>query len=107
MKFEIAKLIFHSALNVMKQILSLSEFKFGKKSDEHKYFKSQIMDFFYKELEKIFEILKDKKIIETCKCKSSLRNGYQSCSYCGGSGYKNVKDSENENANEPCNDKKK
>lgn len=91
MKIQIAKIIFLFSLSIMKKILDLGEFKLGKKSDDYKYFKRQIMDFFYKGLNKLYKSLADEKIIERCDCKANLRKGYSDCEKCSGSGYKNKK----------------
>lgn len=50
------------------------------------YAKSQIMDYFYDNLKKIFKELEDNKIIKKCDCCHSLRKGWTNCD-CGGSGY--------------------
>lgn len=89
MKIQIAKTIFLSFLSTMKGILNLAEFKFGKKSDDFKFFRKETFDCFYKELIKLFKHLETKKIIEKCTCSSNVRKGYSDCPYCGGSGYKN------------------
>ena len=91
MKLQLAKTIFLMSLSVMKKVLDLGEFKLGKKTDDFKYFKKQIMDFFFQALKKLFKTLVDEKIIEKCGCSAKLRQGYTSCEECGGSGYKNKK----------------
>ena len=89
MKLQITKLIFHTNLSIMKKILDLGEFKLGKKSEDYKYFKKQIMDYFYINMKKQFKIFLDEKIIEKCSCKTTIRQGYSDCKFCGGCGYKN------------------
>ena len=86
---QIAKAIFHKDLSVMKKILDLGEFKFGKDKKEFQYFKKQIMDFTYKGLQKFFKQLVNEKILINCKCNAKLRHGYSDCEFCGGCGYKN------------------
>jgi len=88
MNSEIIKEIFWLCLNIMKSILSLAEFKLGKNSDDYRYFKKEVMDYFYNNLNKFYENLLKKDILERCKCGSKLRHGYSSCKDCGGSGYK-------------------
>jgi hypothetical protein len=73
----------------MKKILDLGEYKFGKKSDDFKYYKKQVMDAVYKNLKKLFKHLVDEKILVKCNCKANLRQGYSDCESCGGCGYKN------------------
>lgn len=88
MKIELAKLIFHTNLTVMKKVLDLAEFKLGKGSDEYKYFKSQIMDYFYINLSNLFKTLLDAKLLFKCECGASIRKGYSDCPQCGGSGFR-------------------
>lgn len=90
MKIQIAKIIFLSALGIMKKILELAEFKMGKQSDEYKYFRSQVMDHFYNGLKELFLNLQENKQIEKCSCNASLRQGFSDCKVCSGSGYKNI-----------------
>lgn len=89
MNIQIARLIFLMSLDIMKKILDLVAFKVGKKSEEYKYMKRQIMDAFYRKLRKLFKQLSDEKIIERCSCKAKLRQGYKNCKDCSGCGYRN------------------
>ena len=88
MNSEIVKQIFWLCLGIMKNILSLAEFKMGKKSDEYKFFKREVMNFVYDGLTKFYEDLKNKGIVKKCSCGSRVRKGYDSCTNCGGSGYR-------------------
>ena len=90
MKIQFAKKIFLMNLSVMKQILDLGEFKLGKKSEDFKYFKKQVMNSFYKSMNKIFKELVNEKILMRCGCKAKIRQGYSDCPKCGGSGYCNI-----------------
>jgi len=90
MKLQIAKIIFHSALAIMKKILNLVAFKVGRNSEDYKFYKKEIMDYFYNGLKDLFKDLCEKKLIERCHCKANLRNGYKPCEKCGGSGFKNT-----------------
>jgi len=85
----IAKEIFHKNLSIMKKILDLGEFKLGNKAD-YKYFKKQVMDYFYKDIKKLLKQLLDEKIVVKCNCGAKVRHGYTDCEYCGGCGYKNM-----------------
>ena len=85
---QIAKLIFHSGLSTMKQILDLAEYKMKKDSDEFKYFRKQVMDYTYRNLKKLFKVLLDAKLLKRCPKHCSLRKGYSDCE-CGGSGFVN------------------
>ncbi len=90
MKIQIASKLFHMNLSVLKAILSLLEFKLGKNSTDYIYAKKEIMDSIYNGLKKLFKELEENKIIIKCECKHSLRKGYSSCEFCGGSGFKNI-----------------
>ena len=88
MNTDILKEIFWLCLGIMKSILSLAEFKLGKNSDDYKYFKSEVMNYFYNSLNKFYENLLKKKILERCPCSAKLRRGYSTCKDCGGCGYR-------------------
>lgn len=89
MKIQIAKICFLTALGIMKKILDLGEFKLGKKTDDYKYFKKEIMDYFYNSLQALFSQLEKDNILDRCQCKARLRQGFQKCPSCGGSGFRN------------------
>lgn len=72
----------------MKKILSLYEYKVGRDTDEYKYFKREVMDYFYNEMNKFYENLIKLQYAEKCSCGAKLRKGYSKCDDCGGSGYK-------------------
>ena len=88
MKAEVIKEIFWLCLGIMKNILSLAEFKMGKKTDEYKFFKKQVMNHTYEGLAKFYQNLEKSKVLERCDCNAKLRHGFSSCPKCGGSGYK-------------------
>ena len=87
----IAEKFFVTNLHQMKNVLSLAEFKFGNNSEDYKFFKRETMNNFYNNLSELFKNLENDNVIERCKCKSNLRHGYTSCSYCHGAGYVNTK----------------
>ena len=88
---QIAKVIFLQSLDTMKKILDLGEYKMDKNSKAFKYYKRQVMKYFYNSLIILFEQLKDEKIISKCKCKSNLKLGFNdNCKICNGAGYVNV-----------------
>jgi len=88
-KLQIASSIFLNNLETMKATLSLLEFKLGKTTEDYIFAKSQIMDFFYNNLKKLFKKLEENKIIKRCDCKANLRCGFKKCIKCSGSGYCN------------------
>lgn len=88
MKIQVAKIVFLNTLSTMKAILDLIAFKVDKKSDIYKYYKKEIMNYFYTSMKKTFKTLEENKIIERCPKKCKLRQGYKECE-CGGSGWIN------------------
>ncbi|MHA1754544.1 MAG: hypothetical protein ACTSYR_03395 [Candidatus Odinarchaeia archaeon] len=88
MNSEVIKQIFWLCLGIMKNILSLAEFKMGKKTDEYRYFKKEVMNFVYDGLSKFYKDLMKQGMVSKCNCGARIRKGYSSCGYCGGSGYK-------------------
>lgn len=91
---QIAKKIFLNNLEIMKKVLDLGEFKFGKNTQGYKFYKSQVMKYFYSGLKNLFESMKNEKILKICDCQANLKQGYSLCKSCQGSGYRN-------NENEP------
>ena len=89
MILQIAKIIFTLNLEIMKRTLDLGKFKLGKDKEDYKYFKREIMDYFFNNMQKLFQALYSQGILERCQCKAKLRQGYSDCPFCGGSGYKN------------------
>lgn len=88
MKIQLAKAIYLEQLAVMKKLLDLLSFKMDNRTKEFKYAKSQVMDYFYNGLKKLFKKLEEENIIEKCKCGTNVRKGYKQC-VCGGSGFVN------------------
>ena len=60
----------------------------GKRTDEYKYFKKEVMNFVYDGLTKFYVDLLKKDLVKRCSCGATIRRGYSSCKNCGGSGYK-------------------
>ena len=89
---QIAGEIYLKSMNTMKRILDLVEFKFDKRTKEYGYFKSQIMDYTYENLKKLFKHMEDNKVLKKCPNGCNLRQGFKRC-LCKGCGYIN---SENE-----------
>ena len=88
---ELYKKIYWENLTIMKKILSLYEYKVGKGSEDYKYFKQEVMSFFYDELNRFYNDLVRQGIVEKCDCGASLRKGYKPCEDCGGSGFRKNK----------------
>ena len=86
---QFAKTIFLINLSIMKKILDLVSFKFDRRTNEFRYLKSQVMDYFYESMKKEFDKLVSQKILENCDCGAHMRKGYSKCPKCQGSGYKN------------------
>jgi len=90
MKIQVAKNIYLQTLDTMKKVLDLIGFKMDKRTADFKYAKSQVMDYFYNNLNKLFKKLEQEGLIKKSNCGHSVRGGYKNCS-CGGSGYTNSK----------------
>ena len=88
MKIQVAKKIYLEQLAVMKKLLDLMAFKLDQRTSDFKYMKSQIMDYFYNGLKKLFKELENEGIITKCSCGTNVRKGYKRCK-CGGSGFIN------------------
>ena len=86
MQINLLKEFYWLCLTIMKKILSLYEYKVGKNSEEYKYFKREVMDFFFLELNKFYQNLLKQGYAERCPNNCKLRQGYSKCE-CGGSGY--------------------
>jgi hypothetical protein len=83
----IAKSVFVMQLGIMKNLLTLFEFKFGgRDSDQYKYVKEQIMNYVYEGLKKFYQEGVELGIFEKCPCGANLRKGFRNCE-CGGSGF--------------------
>ena len=78
-----------SEMDSMKQILDLIAFKVDKKSEDYMYYRKEIMDYFYKGLQKLFKTMEKNHLIEICECKANLRQGFKKCPKCSGAGFKN------------------
>lgn len=94
MKLQLAKLIFLTVLSILKKVLDLLSFKIGKESEDYKYMREQIFDYFYRQTKNLFKQLETNKILKRCSCSANLRKGYQDCENCGGSGYINFENEE-------------
>ena len=89
MKIQIARSIYLGQLTVMKKLLDLMAFKMDRRTKDFEYVKSQIMDYTYEGLNKLFNKLEQEGIIEKCSCGTNVRKGYKKC-LCGGSGFVNI-----------------
>jgi len=86
-----SKIIFLSSLSIMKDILTMGEYKYGgRNSSQYKYFKASVMDIVYRRLRDLYSKLEKIGIVEKCDCNNDLKNGYGDCDKCAGSGYKDV-----------------
>ena len=87
---QIAKTIFERQLSIMKQILRMGEFKFGRDTEQYKFFKEQTMDAVYIGTRTLFKDMEKAGLVKPCTCKGNLREGYSGCAHCSGCGYCNV-----------------
>ena len=83
-----AKSIFEMQLVVMKRILKLGEFKFGKDSDQFSFYKEETMNAVYDNLKKFFQLGVSEGVFEKCSCGATLRKGWKQCENCCGSGFR-------------------
>ncbi len=86
---QIAREIYLKSLSTMKKTLDLIAYGMDKRTTQYKFAKSQIMDYTYENLRKLFKTLSDNKIIKKCPCGTNVRKGYKNC-ICGGSGWINI-----------------
>ena len=68
MNLQIAREIYLKQLDTMKKVLDLIAFKMDKRTNDFKYARSQVMNYTYENLKKLFKHLIDEKIIEKCEC---------------------------------------
>lgn len=78
-----SKSLFESQLGIMKRILKLGEFKFGKDTDQFRFFKEEVMNAVYDGNKKFFQ----QENFDKCDCGANMRHGWSDCPKCGGSGY--------------------
>ena len=88
MNLQISAIIYLKAMNAMKKTLDLIAFKMDGRTNDFKYAKEEIMNYFYNNLKDMFKELEKADIIEKCPCGTTLRHGYKKCD-CRGSGYIN------------------
>lgn len=89
MKIQVARTIYLSQLSIMKKLLDLMAFKMDRRTKDFLYVKSQIMDYNYEGLNKLFKKLEEENLIKRCPCRTNVRKGFRKCS-CGGSGFINT-----------------
>jgi hypothetical protein len=75
----------------MKRILKLGEFKFGKDSEQFRFYKEETMNSVYENSKKFFLQGVSEGVFEKCNCGANLRHGWTECTFCCGSGYKDMK----------------
>ncbi len=83
---QIASQIYLANMEIMKGVLDLIAFKTGSKSTDYKYYKKEIMNSFYRKLNKLFKQLSEENLIVKCPNKCKIRQGFQKCT-CSGSGW--------------------
>jgi hypothetical protein len=59
--------------------------------------KKQIMSNFYNGMIRLFQKWEYEKLVVKCECNSKLKHGFSNCETCGGSGYRNAEDVNQEN----------
>lgn len=81
----LSKSLFESQLGIMKRILKLGEFKFGKDTEQFKFFKEEVMNAVYDGNRKLYVQMSDQ--FDRCDCGANMRHGWSECPKCAGSGY--------------------
>ena len=84
----LAKSIFEMQLGIMKRILKLGEFKFGKDSEQFRFYKEETMNSVYENSKKFFLQGVSEGVFEKCSCGANLRHGWTECTLCAGAGYR-------------------
>ena len=85
---QLAATIYLKAMKTMKSILDLGGFRLDKRTKEFTYFKEEVMNHTYNNLNKVFQELEKDNIVEKCPCGTNIRKGYKNC-LCKGSGFIN------------------
>lgn len=91
--YQLAKIIYHKMLSVMKFTLNLEEQKYperGREDDRYKFFKKQLMSNTYNSIRDLLDQLSSIKLLEQSDPPEDLKNGYKQTPG-GGSGYVNAK----------------
>ncbi len=88
---QLAKMIYHRVLSIMKFTLDLEEQKYhdrGRQDDRYKFFKKQLMSQTYDNLRGLFEDLSDLDLIKPTDHAEDVKEGYKP-TVSGGSGFVN------------------
>jgi len=91
---QIACMIYHRWMSVMKYALELEEFSYREKGrDDHRYktFKKHLMSNTYNNLRSLFEELESLGLVSKTDYEEDVKDGYKDTE-SGGSGYVNSKD---------------
>ena len=89
---QIASLIYHRVLSIMKFTLDLEEQKYlerGRQDDRYKFFKKQLMSHTYDNLRSLFKEFEDFRMIQPTSYPEDVKDGYKPTP-SGGSGYVNT-----------------
>jgi len=93
-EMQLARMIYHKVMSVMKFTLDLEEQKYfdkGRHDERYKFFKKQLMQETYTMLREIFEQMKKLELLEKTPEPEDVKDGYKS-GPSGGSGYINSSD---------------
>ena len=88
---QLAKMIYHKMMSVMKFTLNLEEYSYrekGREDPRYKTFKQQLMSSTYEHLRQLFEDLEDVGLLVQTDDDEDVRDGYKP-TISGGSGYVN------------------
>lgn len=89
---QIARLVYHRVLSIMKFTLDLEEQKYpekGRHDDRYKFFKKQLMSYTYDNLRSLFKDLESLELVKETKYPEDVKDGYKPTP-SGGSGFVNA-----------------
>ncbi len=93
---QLAKLIYHRAMSIMKFTLDLEEQKYqekGRQDDRYRFFKKQLMAHTYDNIKGLFADLEVIGLIVPTEYDENIKNGYRPTP-SGGSGFLNTEEFE-------------
>ena len=86
MKHQIPASIYIHRLGVMKSILDLGAYRLGKKTDEYKFYKREVMNYIYDDFLSLMKEFEKCGLVKKCSCGANVRHGYKADCVCRGSG---------------------
>ena len=93
MEKQLAKVIYHKTLSVMKFTLEMEEthYELGREDSRYKFFRKMLMEKTYDSLRELFEHFNKLELIEKTDYPEDVKNGWKETE-SGGSGFLNTAD---------------